>query len=56
MNDWKTTLFGLAAGALNMFANGVNWKNVLLSSAFGLLGIFAADSKPPTSDFSRNMK
>jgi hypothetical protein len=29
MKNWKTTLAGLGAGALNLFANGVNWKQLV---------------------------
>jgi hypothetical protein len=44
MKNWKTTLFGIGAGALNMFANGANWKQVLVSGALAAIGIFAKDS------------
>lgn len=43
-SNWKTTLFGIGAGALNMFANGTKWQQVLLSVATAALGIFAKDS------------
>lgn len=43
--DWKTTLAGFGAGVLNLFANGVGWKQVLLSVATAALGAFAQDSK-----------
>jgi hypothetical protein len=41
--NWKTSLFGLGAGALNMFANGTGWKQVIFSAAFAALGLFAKD-------------
>jgi hypothetical protein len=43
MKNWMTSLFGVGAGALNMFANGVNWKQVLVSVALAALGIVAKD-------------
>ena len=43
MKNWKTTLFGLAGGALNLLANGTNWKQVLFSVAITGLGILAKD-------------
>jgi len=46
--NWKTTLFGIGAGALNLLAHGVNWKSVLLSVAIAGLGLFASDAKPLT--------
>lgn len=42
-SNWKTTLFGLGAGALNMFANGVGWKQVLLSIGLAAMGAVAKD-------------
>jgi hypothetical protein len=44
MKNWKTSLFGLGAGALNLFANGVNWKQVLMSAAVAAVGLFAKDN------------
>lgn len=43
MNNWKTSLFGIGAGVLNMFANGTNWKEILVSAGIAALGIFAKD-------------
>ena len=43
MKNYKTTLLGLAAGALNLFANGADYKQVLLSLAVAALGMFAKD-------------
>jgi hypothetical protein len=43
MKDWKTTLFGVGAGALNLFANGTKWQQVLFSVGVALLGHFASD-------------
>ena len=34
---------GIGAGALNAFANGTNWKNVLLSVGFAALGLVSKD-------------
>jgi hypothetical protein len=42
-NNWKTTLFGFAAGILNMFANGTSWKQVIYSVAVAGLGLLAKD-------------
>lgn len=44
MKNWKTSVFGLGAGVLNMFANGTNWKQVLVSAAFAALGLFSKDN------------
>ena len=44
MKNWKTTVFGLGAGALNLLANGTNWKQVLLSLAVAGVGLVAKDS------------
>lgn len=41
--NWKTTLAGFGAGALNLFANGANWKQVLVSAGLAFLGAFAKD-------------
>jgi hypothetical protein len=43
MKNWKTSLAGLAAGALNLFANGHNWKQILLSVGVAGLGLFSKD-------------
>lgn len=42
--SWKTTLFGLGAGGLNMLANGTKWQQVCLSVAMAFLGLVAKDS------------
>ena len=47
--NWKTTLLGLASGALNLLANGTNWKQVLLSVGVAALGTMAHDSNNPTT-------
>jgi hypothetical protein len=44
MKNWKTTLAGIGAGALQLFANGTNWKSVLLAASMAVLGTFAKDS------------
>lgn len=41
--NWKTSLFGIGAAALNMFANGTNWKQVLFSLGVAGLGILSKD-------------
>jgi hypothetical protein len=41
--NWKTTLAGLVAGGLNLFAQGMSWKNVLVSLGIGALGAVAKD-------------
>lgn len=40
---------GIGAGALNMFANGTKWQQVLLSAGFAALGIFAKDGDKTNS-------
>jgi hypothetical protein len=42
--NWKTTLFGIGAGALNLLANGAKWQQVLLSVAVAALGLVSKDS------------
>jgi len=44
MKNWKTSLFGIGAGALNLFANGANWKQVLFSVGLAAVGVLAKDS------------
>jgi len=39
MPTWLRSIFGIGAGALNLFANGANWKQVLVSLATAGLGI-----------------
>lgn len=41
--NWKTTLFGVGAGALNLFANGMKWQQVLMSIGLAALGAVAKD-------------
>ena len=43
LKSYKTTLFGIAAAALNMLANGTSWKQVLMSTALAGVGIVAKD-------------
>lgn len=47
MANWKTTVLGLAAGALNLLANGIHWKQVLLSLAIAAVGVLAKDFDVP---------
>lgn len=42
--NWKTTLLGILAGALNLVVNGVNWKQALISATLAALGIAAKDA------------
>lgn len=42
--SWKTTLFGIGAGALNLLANGTKWQQVLLSLGVAILGTVAKDA------------
>ncbi len=41
--NWKTTLLGAGAGALNLFANGVHWHQVVFSVSLALLGALSKD-------------
>jgi len=45
MKNWMTSLFGLGAGALNLFANGAKWQQVVFSVALAALGVVAKDSR-----------
>jgi hypothetical protein len=53
MPTWLRSVFGILAGGLNLFANGTNWKQVLVSIAVAGLGIITQLtsvsnlSKPP---------
>lgn len=44
MKNWKTTLAGLAAAALQLFSQGTGWKNILASIGLAAIGSFAKDS------------
>jgi hypothetical protein len=44
MKNWQTTLAGLGAGALNLFANGTDPKQIAFSVGMALLGTLAQDS------------
>lgn len=53
MKTWWRVIAGLGAGAANAFANGTNWKQVLLSLAFAAMGVVShasSTSDPTTSD------
>ncbi|HEX4715063.1 MAG TPA: hypothetical protein VH164_09075 [Ktedonobacteraceae bacterium] len=39
MPTWLRTVFGIAAGGLNLFANGTRWPQVALSAAVAGLGV-----------------
>jgi hypothetical protein len=43
MASWKTTVLGLIIGALNMYANGTNWKQILISAGLAGFGVLAKD-------------
>lgn len=43
LNSWKTTALGLALGGLNLWANGLGWKQVLISVGLTGLGILTKD-------------
>lgn len=41
--NWKTTLAGMGAGALNLVANGVNLKQIGFSLLLAAIGAVAKD-------------
>ena len=43
LTNWKTSLAGIAAGALNLYATGTDWKHILVSCGITLLGLVAND-------------
>lgn len=43
MPNWKTTLLGIGAGALQLFSQGVNWKSILASLGIAALGAVSKD-------------
>lgn len=43
LTNWKTTLAGLAVGALQLFASNVDWKHILLAVGTATLGALAKD-------------
>jgi hypothetical protein len=44
--SYKTSLCGIAAAAFNTLSNGTSLKNVLVSAAIALLGLFSSDGTP----------
>lgn len=48
MKTWWRSLLGLASGGLNLFANGTNWKQILVS--LGLAGLGIVSHLSSTSD------
>lgn len=49
ITNWKTTVLGIAAGALNVFANYTqtgkfDWRTLVMSAALAGLGWFAKDN------------
>jgi len=43
MKNWKTTLLGFLSGGLNLYANGMTPKQILMSLALAALGLAAKD-------------
>jgi hypothetical protein len=43
LTNWKTTVAGLIVSVLNLSANGVSIKQILVSSGIALLGAMAKD-------------
>ena len=43
MKNWKTTVAGLAGGALTAYAGGLDLTHVLLGLALAALGLVAKD-------------
>lgn len=43
MKNWKTALAGIAFGTFNLMANGMNWKQALVSAAAMSLGFVGKD-------------
>lgn len=41
---WKTSLFGIIAAAASAAANGTSWKQIAVSAALALIGLFASDA------------
>ena len=39
MPTWLRSVIGIAAGGANLFANGMNWKQVLVSLGIAGLGV-----------------
>lgn len=50
MKNWKTTVAGLAGGALNLYANGVDIHQIVFSIAIAVLGAMAKDRNVTHSD------
>lgn len=44
MKNWKTTVLGLVAGFLNLYASGMNPKAAAVSVALAAFGMVAKDS------------
>lgn len=44
LGNWQTTLLGVAAGVLNLMANGTHWRSALMSGVFTLMGLVAKDA------------
>lgn len=49
LTNWKTSLFGLGAGILQLLASGASPKHALSALALAALGIFARDYNVDTS-------
>lgn len=53
LGNWQTTLLGVAAGILNLMANGTHWKSALMSGALTLMGLVAKDANTGSSPGAR---
>jgi len=51
MKTWWRSVLGILAGGLNSFANGTNWKEILLALAMAGLGVVSHLSS--TSDATK---
>ena len=52
ITNWKTTVAGIAAAAVNLWAAGgfaSNWKTFVVSAGMAALGIFAKDASTATN-------
>jgi hypothetical protein len=43
LKNWKTTIAGFGAGALNLLANGAKWQQIAFSVGVAVLGVLAKD-------------
>lgn len=45
--NWKTTLFGFAAGVMAYVAGGMDWKHALLGAGLAAFGAVSKDYTVP---------